>query len=83
MISSSEAYGKIQTDAIIDVIFGYYDANTYKNDTMDKLLYSWEKKKKYKHGDNCYKQHKHFSLFYLSVYDMLGKEALFVLTNLS
>ena len=34
---------EIHTDAIIDIIFGYDDADTYKYDPMDKLLVIWEK----------------------------------------
>ena len=36
-----------------------------------------------RHGKHCHEQRKYFSHFILSVDSMLGKEALFVLVNLS
>ena len=59
------------TYTIIDVIFGYYDANTYKYDPMDKLLASWKKENKDKHGKNCHEQCRIFSSFLISVDGML------------
>ena len=50
---------------------------------MDELLAGWEKLKKDKHGQDCYNQRRHFSLFVLSVDGMMGKEALVVLATLS
>ena len=32
-----------KNDAIIDVIFGYSDVDTYKYEIMDKFLYFWDK----------------------------------------
>ena len=74
---------EIQTGFIINIKFGYSYAETYRNEPMYNHLSRWEKEKKYKHGKNCHKKHKHFSLFVLSVYGMLGKEALVVLSKLS
>ena len=55
---------EIQTDAIIGVIFGDSEADTYRNEPMDKLLDCWKKDKKDKHGKNFHKQQKHFLRFY-------------------
>ena len=49
---------------------------------MDKLLDFWEKENKCKHGKHCHEQRKKY-LFVISVYGMLGKEALVLLRNLS
>ena len=46
---------EIQTDAIIGVIFGDSDAETYRKEPMDKLLACLEKEKKYKNGKNLHK----------------------------
>ena len=43
----------------------------------------WEKIKKDKHGKRCHNQRKHFSPFVLSVEGMVGREALFLLSQLS
>ena len=50
---------------------------------MDKLLDFWENKNKDKHGKHYHEQQKHVSPFVPSVSVMLGKEALFILENLS
>ena len=50
---------------------------------MDKLLDFWEKEKKDNHCKKYHKQRTHFSLFVLSIYGILRKEALVVLSNLS
>ena len=71
-----------QVDAIIDVKLGDADVDTYKYEPMTGLLVRWEKIKKYKHGKYCHDQRKHFSLFVLSVDGMLGREALFVISQL-
>ena len=42
-----------QTEAIIDVRFGYADAETWNPVRMDKLLADWDKTKKDKHGQAC------------------------------
>ena len=57
--------------------------DTNIKDPMDKLLARWEKEKKDKHGNNSHKQRKYFFPFSLSVDDMIGKEAILILTNLS
>ena len=49
---------------------------------MDKLLDQWEKIKEDKHMQACYDQREHFFLFFLSVYEMMGKDALFLLATL-
>ena len=72
-----------QNNDIIYTKIGDADAYTYKFDPMDKLLYWWEKMRKDKHGNHCHEQRKQFSLFILSVYGMLGREALIVVVNLS
>ena len=50
---------------------------------MAELPDWWEMIKEDKHGTNCHGQWKNISLFVLSVYGMLGKEALFILSQLS
>ena len=71
------------TDAIINVRFGGSDKDTYNHEPMDKILASWEKQKKDKHGKHFHEQRKHFSLFVLSVDGLLGKESLVLFANLS
>ena len=73
---------EIHTDAIIDVRFGDSDAETYRKETMDKLLDHWEKEKKDNYGKHCHKQWKN-SPFVLSVDGMIRKEALVLLMHLS
>ena len=72
-----------QTKAIIDVKISDYDLHIYRFDTMVKFLDKWEKIKKYKHGNHCHYQQKHFSMFIISVDGMLGRESLVLLANLS
>ena len=48
---------------------------------MDKLLLWWGKLNKYKHGQHCHYQQKHFNLFALSVDVMMGKEFQLVLAT--
>ena len=50
---------------------------------MVTLLDWWDKTKKDKNSDHCQKQRKHFPLFVISVDDMLGREDLITLSNLS
>ena len=50
---------------------------------MAAILSRWETIKKDKHGNHCHEQRKHFSLFLLLVDGMLGREALFILSQLS
>ena len=50
---------------------------------MEALLNRWENIKKDKHGNHCNNQQKHFSPFVLSVDEILGREALVVLAQLS
>ena len=73
----------IHKEAIIKVRFGDTDAGTCKPEGMDTLLARWEKINKDKHGQHCYDQRKHFSLFVLLVDVMIGKEALVVIATLS
>ena len=47
------------------------------------LLYQWKKIKKGKHCNDFHDQQEHFSPFVISVDDMLGREVLVVLANLS
>ena len=56
-----------QTDAIIDVELGDTDMNTYRSETVQKLLYWWEKIKKVKPGKHCHNKRTRFYLFVLSV----------------
>ena len=56
---------------------------TYKYEPMYKLLATLEKQNKDKHDNHCHEQRKYFSPFVISVHGVLGKEALFVITNLS
>ena len=42
-----------QIEAIIDVRFGYADAETWNPVRMYKLLVGWDKNKKEKHGQAC------------------------------
>ena len=72
---------EIQTDAIINVIFGDSDTDTYKKEATGKLLARWEKESRYKDGNKWHEQGI-FSTFVLLVDGMLGKENLVVLTNL-
>ena len=46
---------------------------------MAALLAWWETIYKYKHGKHCHNQHKHFSLFVLSVNGIYGRGSLVVL----
>ena len=50
---------------------------------MDKLLAWWGEIKKYKHGEACCNQQKHFSPFVVSVDGILVKEVPVVLATLS
>ena len=72
-----------QAEAIIGVKTGDGDADSYRLDTMAALLTQWKKFKKDKHGKHCHEQRKHFYLFVISVYCVLGREALVVLATLS
>ena len=57
--------------------------DTYNHEPIDKLQDHWENQNKYKHDKHCTYQWNLFSQFFLSVDGMLGKEDLFILTNLS
>ena len=70
-----------QTDAIIGIKFGDFDADTYEHESMYKLLDGWYNQNKDNHGKHYHKQRTRFSLFVLSIDGMLGKEALVVLAN--
>ena len=50
---------------------------------MDKFLDFWQDQKKDKHGNHCQKRRKHFYLFVISVDEMIGKDDLILLENLS
>ena len=72
-----------QVYAIIDVKLGDADGNSYRYEGMAAIL-AWLKTiKKKKHGKNRHDQMKHFSLFFLSVDRMIGREALVVISKLS
>ena len=72
----------LQVDSIIDVKLGDANADTYMHKPMKKLLARWEKINTYKHGKHCNDQQKNFSPFVLSVYGLLGREALVVISQL-
>ena len=55
-----------QTEAIINIIFGDLDKETYKKEPTDKHLDCWEKENKDKHGKHCHEQWKIFHIFPLS-----------------
>ena len=55
----------------------------YKNEPMEALLDRWEMIKKDKHGKNYHDQQKNVSPFVLSADGMIGRDALFVLFQLS
>ena len=50
---------------------------------MEDILDQWETIKKDNHGKHCYNQRKTFSPFVLSVYVMIGREALALLVKSS
>ena len=70
-------------EAIIYVKLCNTDADEYKYDPMIELLAQWETIKKDKHGKHYNDQRKHFSPFIISVDNMLGREAVFVLVKFS
>ena len=72
-----------QVNATIDVKLGDADVDTYKYEPMTALLDRWETIKKDKHGKHYHNQRKHFSSFVLSLYGILCREALVVLSQLS
>ena len=72
-----------QVDTIIDVKLGDADADSYRYEPMTELLARWEMIKNYKHGNHCHNQWKMFFLFVISVDEMLGREALVLLLQLS
>ena len=72
-----------QVKTIIYVKIGDADVDTYKYEPMTVLLARWKNIKKDKHGKHCHEQRKHFLPFVLSVYGMLGREALAVISQLS
>ena len=74
---------EIHTEAIIEVSFGDADAETYKTEGMGTLFPRWEKMKKYKNGQHCHNQRKHFPPSVLSDDWMMGKEAQVLLPTLS
>ena len=57
--------------------------DSYKYESMDKILAIWENQKKDKHGKKCHEKQKKFPPFVLSIDGMIGKEALVVLENVS
>ena len=69
-----------QVEAIIDVKLSGADADSYKYEPMAALLARWKTIKNYKHVKHCHDKRKHFSLFVLSVYEMLGRDALVLLS---
>ena len=72
-----------QVDAIIDVKLGDADADSYKCEPMKALLVRWGTIKKDKYGKHCHNQWKKCLSFVLSVDGMLGRESLFMLSQLS
>ena len=50
---------------------------------MDKFLDCWDNQNKVKHGTNFREERKHFSMFVLSIDNMIGKEDLVIITTLS
>ena len=72
-----------QAESIIGVKLGDADADSYKYEPMENLLDCWETINKDTHGKHCNDQRKHFSPFVLSVYGILGREALVLLAQLS
>ena len=72
-----------QVEATIDVKLGNDDRDSYKYEPMAALLDRWETIKKDKHGKHYNDQRKHFSPFIISVDNMLGREAVFVLVKFS
>ena len=72
---------KNQKETAFEVRFVDAEAETCKQVRIDKLLEGGEKINKEKHGQDCYDQHRHFSLFVLLVDGMIDKEALIVLAT--
>ena len=72
-----------QTDAINDIRFGDSENETYKKKPMKPLLVWWDIEKKENQGKHCHEQRETFFPFVLSVDIMLGKDALFMIVNLS
>ena len=70
------------TEAIIDIIFVYADADTYKKKGMDKLLPRWGKLRITRMG-NTVTSNGNFYPFFLSVDGILGKESQGILATLS
>ena len=74
---------KFQTEAIIEVSFGDYDADTSKPEEMDNILAQWWEIKKDKHRKHRHGQQKKCIMFVLSVDGIMGKESQVVLATLS
>ena len=72
-----------QTDAIIDVRFGYSGVDTYNNEPIDNLQACWMKHNKDNQGNHCNNEQKYFPSFFISIDGIIGKKALIVLANLS
>ena len=64
---------EIQTEAIIDVIFGDSDTDTYNNEPTDKLLARWDKQKKDNHGKHCHKKRKISPHFFFLLMEFLER----------
>ena len=62
-----------QAESIIDIKLREDDTYFYQFDPMAALLYWWEKINKDKQDKHFHYQHKHFSLFILSVDGMIVK----------
>ena len=69
--------GNRKAESTIDIKINNTDADYYKYDTMAALLARWETINKDKYGKHCHNQQNCFSLFVLSVNEMLGREALY------
>ena len=72
-----------QVEAIIGVKLGDADADSYKYEIMASLIARWETIKKDNQCNHYHDQRKHFSPFVLSVEEILAKEALVILSQLS
>ena len=72
-----------QAEPIINVKLGNTDADSYKFEPMAELLAWWKKINKDKHGKHCHYQEIYCSLFVISVNEILGREALVLLKNLT
>jgi hypothetical protein len=71
------------TDTIVDVRITHTDAKSYHSKDPHKVLAKHEHKKKRKYLDICLAQLRHFTLFVMSTYGMVGCKAKELLKRLS